>query len=266
MGGLLPFGAPDAPTPLTITVITVCFNSGATIANTLQSVARQTWPHVEHIVIDGASTDNTLATVAVNSGRVSRLVSEPDKGIYDAMNKGVALATGDVVAFLNADDFYVDNSVLATIAAAIEGEKLDAIYGDVEFFKADQPSRVVRRYDSSRFTPARLGWGWMPAHPGLFVRRAVFERCGAFNASYRIAGDFEFIVRVFGKAGLRHRYWHGVAVCMQMGGVSTSGWRATLRLNREMLRACRENSVPSSWLKLLSRYPLKIWEFIRPYT
>jgi glycosyltransferase involved in cell wall biosynthesis len=259
--------APDraaTAAPLKISVITVCYNSAATIARTLQSVASQTWPHVEHVVIDGASKDNTLAVIAASSGRVSTLVSEPDKGIYDAMNKGVARATGDVVAFLNADDFYADEGVLARIATAMEAEQLDALYGDVEFFNASQIGKVVRRYNSGRFRPGRLGWGWMPAHPGLFVRKSLFDRFGAFRTDYRNAGDFEFIARVFHHHDLRHRHWPEVLVRMQTGGVSTSGWRATLLLNREMIRACRANSIPTGWFRMLSRYPLKVWEFIRP--
>lgn len=252
----------DSALPLKISVVTVCYNSAATIARTLRSVATQSWPQVEHIVVDGASRDDTLAVIDANRTRVATLLSEPDKGIYDAMNKGVALATGDVVVFLNADDFYADDGVLARVATAMSNERLDALYGDVEFFGAAD-DRVVRRYNSSRFTPSRIGWGWMPAHPALFVRRALFERFGSFRTDYRIAGDFEFIARVFQHRELRHRHWPEVLVRMQMGGVSTSGWRATVLLNREMMRACRANAIPTGWLRMLSRYPLKMLEFLR---
>ncbi|MEI6607908.1 MAG: glycosyltransferase family 2 protein [Verrucomicrobiota bacterium] len=246
-----------------ISIVTVSFNSATTIARTLQSVASQTWPDVEHIVVDGASTDGTMAVVAAHRARLTQVLSEPDQGIYDAMNKGVALATGEVVAFLNADDFYKDADVLSRAAGVMQAEQLDALYGDVEFFWPSQPSAVVRRYNSGRFTASRLGWGWMPAHPALFVRRDLFERYGTFRTDYRIAGDFEFIARVFKHPELRHRHLPESLVCMQLGGVSTSGWRATLQLNREMMRACRANAIPTNWLKMLMRYPFKALEFFR---
>lgn len=246
-----------------ISIVTVSFNCARTIARTLQSVALQSWPDVEHILVDGASTDGTMAVVAAYRTGLAHVISEPDSGIYDAMNKGIGLATGDVVAFLNADDFYKDADVLARVSFVMQSERLDALYGDVEFFRAGQQDIVVRRYNSGRFTAGRLAWGWMPAHPALFVRRVLFERYGIFCTDYRIAGDFEFIARVFKHTELRHRHLPESLVCMQMGGISTSGWRATLLLNYEMIRACRANAIPTSWFKMLLRYPLKAFEFFR---
>lgn len=246
-----------------ISIITVCYNSAKTIGHTLRSVREQTHDDIEHIIVDGGSNDNTLEVVAIEGPHVAVLVSEKDNGIYDAMNKGVELATGDVVAFLNADDFYKDRDVLVRVVKVMQAEQLDALYGDVEFFRADEQNTVARRYNSGRFTAARLGWGWMPAHPALFVRRVLFERYGAFRADYRIAGDFEFVARVFQHADLRHRHLPAVLVRMRLGGISTSGWRATIQLNREMMRACRANSIPTNWLKMLLRYPFKALEFFR---
>ena len=249
-----------------ISIITVCYNSAETIGRTLRSVREQTYGEIEHIVIDGGSGDNTLEVVAAEGPHVGKLVSEKDNGIYDAMNKGIRLATGDVVAFLNADDFYKGSDVLAKVAKVMQAEQLDALYGDVEFFQRGKENSVARRYNSSRFTVGRLGWGWMPAHPALFVRRALFERHGLFRTDYFIAGDFEFIARVFSSRDLRHRHLPESLVRMQMGGVSTSGWRATLQLNSEMMRACRANSIPTNWLKLLIRYPLKVMELFPTLT
>lgn len=246
-----------------ISVVTVCYNSATTIGGTLRSVREQTYGNIEHIIIDGGSKDKTLEVIATEGPHVAKLVSEKDNGIYDAMNKGTQLATGDVVAFLNADDFYKDPEVLAQVAKVMQAEQLDALYGDVEFFRPGKQDAVARRYNSGRFTARRLGWGWMPAHPALFVRRALFERYGMFRTDYRIAGDFEFIARVFKHPELRHRHLPKSLVCMQMGGISTSGWRATLQLNREMMRACRANSIPTNWFKMLVRYPLKALEFFR---
>ena len=246
-----------------ISVITVAFNAAQTIDATMRSVVTQTHPDIEYIVIDGGSTDGTQAVIESYRESLAKVVCEPDQGIYDAMNKGVALATGEVVAFLNADDFYKDTGVLARVAGSMQAGQLDALYGDVEFFRPGQQGKVVRRYNSGRFTVGRLGWGWMPAHPALFVRRALFERYGMFRTDYRIAGDFEFIARVFKHPELRHRHLPETLVRMQMGGVSTSGWRATLQLNREMMRACRANAIPTNWLKMLMRYPFKALEFFR---
>ena len=246
-----------------ISIVTVCFNSSKTIGRTLRSVREQTYGEIEHIVIDGGSLDNTLEVVNTEGSHVHKLVSEKDNGIYDAMNKGVQLATGDVVAFLNSDDFYSDKEVLARVAKVMQAEHLDALYGNLEFFYPSEENSVARRYNSGRFTVAKLGCGWMPAHPALFVRKALFERHGLFRTEYRIAGDFEFIARVFTKPGLRHRHLAESLVRMQMGGISTSGWRATLLLNQEMLRACRTNAIPTSWLHILSRYPLKLLEFLQ---
>lgn len=248
---------------MNISVITVCYNSALTIKDTLESVALQGNKDFEHLIIDGGSKDGTLDIIRAWKGHSFRLVSEPDEGIYDAMNKGVKLATGNVVAFLNADDFYKDADVLERVARVMLVEQLDALYGDVEFFRPGQQDVVARRYNSGRFTAGRLGWGWMPAHPALFVRRALFERYGVFRTDYRIAGDFEFIARVFKHPELRHRHLPESLVCMQLGGVSTSGWRATLQLNREMMRACWENSIPTNWVKMLLRYPVKVLEFFR---
>jgi glycosyltransferase involved in cell wall biosynthesis len=246
-----------------ISVITVTFNCAETIARTLQSVASQTWPDVEHIVVDGASSDGTLAIINSYRGGLAHVLSEPDHGIYDAMNKGLALASGDVVAFLNADDFYNDESVLERVASVMQLEELDALYGNAEFFRTGYQDVSVRRYNSGRFTAEKLGWGWMPAHSALFVRRYLFQRYGAFQTDYRIAGDFEFIARVFKHLDLRHRHLPETLVQMQLGGASTSGWRATLQLNREMLRACRSNSIPTNWFRLLMRYRLKVLEFFQ---
>lgn len=245
-----------------ITVITVAYNAAATIEKTIRSVAEQKHPDVEHLVIDGDSPDGTAVIVQNTQGRVSRMISEPDDGIYDAMNKGLALATGEIIGFLNADDVYAHEGVLAQIASLMERESLDAVFADAEFFHPSKPEKPLRCYRSRHFRPDRIAWGWMPAHPTLFLRRWVYERFGPFRTDYRIAGDFEFIARVFHGGTLRYRYVPEVFVRMQAGGVSTSGWRSAVLLNREVLRACRENRIKTNMFKILSKYPLKVLEFI----
>lgn len=246
-----------------LSIITVCYNCADTIAATLASVVTQTHPSIEHIVIDGGSTDATLQQIRQHGQHISTLVSEPDRGIYDAMNKGLERATGDVVAFLNADDRYANTHVLAGIAAQMQSENLDALMGDVAFFRAEAPEQSVRRYSSSHFKPDRLAWGWMPSHPALFVRRKIYERVGPFRTDFKIAGDYEWIARAFKDGQVRYQYTNEILVRMQMGGVSTRGWRNTLLLNQEVLRACRDNGISTNWFKILSKYPRKLLEYVR---
>ncbi len=246
-----------------ISVITVCYNSAKTLEGTLRSVAAQDYQDTEHIVIDGGSSDGSANILAAYRTRLTYLVSEPDHGIYDAMNKGLALARGEVICFLNADDHYASPKVLSQVATKMQAQKLDALMGDVGYFHERSPQRIVRRYRSDRFTPKRLSWGWMPAHPALFLNKNVVQRVGKFRTDYRIAGDFEFIVRAFHGHALRYEHIPEVLVLMQTGGASTGGWRSKMLLNREVLRACRENGLQTHMLKILSKYPAKLMEIMR---
>lgn len=245
-----------------ITVVTVAYNAASTIADTIHSVSAQTHADIEHIVIDGASQDKTAEIARQTSGRISLLLSEPDLGVYDGMNKGLALASGEVVGFLNADDVYAGKDVLSRVVDVMERENLDALFGDVEFFKPEDPTGTVRRYRSARFSPDQIALGWMPAHPALFLRRRVYERYGVFRTDYRIAGDFEYCARIFHGNTLAYRCLPETLVRMRTGGISTSGWRNTVLLNREVLRACRENGIDTNILKIFSKYPAKLMEFL----
>jgi glycosyltransferase involved in cell wall biosynthesis len=245
-----------------ISVITVCYNSELTLNRALQSVVDQDWPYIEYIVIDGASTDGSLEIIERFRSHLVHVVSEPDNGIYDAMNKGLDLASGDIVCFLNADDHYSHQKVLSQVAKQMIDHNLDALMGDVAFFHPHEPTRIIRRFRSNRFRPDRLAWGWMPAHPALFLRKTVIDRVGRFNTNYRIAGDFEFIIRAFTNQALHYRCILEVLVHMQTGGVSTSGLRSKILLNREVLKACHENGLQTNLFKILSKYPRKILEYI----
>ena len=245
-----------------VTVITVCYNSANTLEQALKSVVIQDWPRVEHIVIDGGSTDDTLVILERYKNHLAYVVSEPDGGIYDAMNKGLDRATGDIVCFLNADDQYASSHVLSRVAKQMQAHQLDALLGDVAFFHSTAPTRMVRRYRSGRFTPERLAWGWMPAHPALFLNKSVVQRVGRFKTDYRIAGDFDYIARAFYGHDLRFQHLPEVLVHMQTGGASTAGWRSKVLLNKEVLRACRENGIDTNILKILSKYPLKLLELV----
>jgi glycosyltransferase involved in cell wall biosynthesis len=243
-----------------VSVITVCYNSAQTLERALRSVAYQDWPNIEHIVIDGGSTDRT-PNILQRFNHLVSVISEPDRGIYDAMNKGLDIASGEIICFLNADDQYASSSVLSSIAKIMMTSKVDALMGDVVFFHKNNPKRTIRRYRSNRFNPDRLAWGWMPAHPGLFLTSAVVKRVGHFKIDYQIAGDFEFIIRVFYQQNLRYQHVPKVLVRMQVGGVSTRGLRSKILLNIEVLRACRENGLKTNIFKILAKYPIKILEF-----
>jgi glycosyltransferase involved in cell wall biosynthesis len=245
-----------------VTIITVAYNAAKTIDETLDSVGRQSHPFVEHIIVNGASTDGTQSIIEQYRDKLAAVVSGPDRGVYDAMNKGLALASGEVVGFLNADDVYADKDVLSRVVDIMERESLDALFGDVEFFRSKDPTRTVRRYRSARFSPDQIALGWMPAHPALFLRRRVYESYGHFRTDYRIAGDFEYCARIFHNNTLVYRSLPETLVRMRTGGISTSGWRNTVLLNREVLRACRENGINTNILKIFSKYPAKLMEFL----
>lgn len=245
-----------------ISVITVCYNSAKTLKRSLQSVANQDWNNVEHIVIDGGSLDGSVNILESFRPQLTFLSSETDHGIYDAMNKGLARASGEIICFLNSDDYYSSPSILSLVARKMQAQKLDALFADVAFFHEKSPERLVRRYRSNRFTPERFEWGWMPAHPALFLHKKVVERVGRFKTEYQIAGDFEFIVRAFHGQTLSYEYVPEILVFMQTGGASSSGWRSKVLLNQEVLRACRENNIKTNLIKILSKYPAKLFEKI----
>lgn len=243
-------------------IITVSYNSAETIVDTLRSVVEQTYPHIEYIVVDGNSNDGTRNIIACHGGYINKYVSEPDNGIYEAMNKGIALSTGDVISFLNADDVYSNKNIISKIATLMERDRLDAIYGDVAFFRSTKPGLTVRRYTSKKFSPQNIAKGWMPAHPTLFLKRNIFQRFGFFNTSYKIAGDFEFVARVFYGNSLNYKYLPEVIVRMRTGGISTGGWRNSIQLNREVLQACHENGIHTNVGWLLLKYKDKLLELL----
>jgi glycosyltransferase involved in cell wall biosynthesis len=246
-----------------VSIITVCCNSEKTIASCVKSVVDQDYSEIEYIVIDGASTDRTLEVVKEVS-IPDKLISEPDCGIYDAMNKGLALSTGEVVCFLNSDDQYAHNKVISTVVSEMTNDHLDALVTDVVFFNSKSPGKVVRRFISRRFSPDGFSWGWMPAHPGLFLSKKVISETGLFKPEYKIAGDFDYIIRAFHQKKWRYKYLPDVTVRMLIGGVSTKGLRSKIILNSEMLKACRENGIKTNLIKLLLRYPLKLLELLNP--
>lgn len=226
-----------------ISVVTATRNCAVTVGQTLESVLSQTHPEVEAIVIDGASTDSTLDVLNRYRSRLALLVSEPDKGIYDALNKGIDRATGDVVGFLHADDLFEDENVLAKVAAAFVDPSVDAVYGDLVYVRHDDVKHVIRYWRSGRYDAAALSRGWMPPHPTFYVRRAVYQRLGGFDTRYRIAADYDSVLRLLSIGKIRAAYVPQVLVRMRVGGISNRSVRTIYRKSMEDLKALRRNGV-----------------------
>lgn len=247
---------------LKISLITVCYNSAATLRDTLESVAAQTHPDIEHIVVDGGSRDATLDLVRDHRRHDGPVVSEPDRGIYDAMNKGLALASGEVVGFLNSDDVLAGPGVLARIAEAFSSPSVEACYGDLVYVSARDPGRIVRYWRSRPYEPGLCRRGWMPAHPTFYVRRQVYERHGGFDLSLSIAADFEICLRLLEVHRLPVTYLPGVLVRMRMGGASNASLRNILRANREVSRALGKHGYPGGLWLILGKLASKLVQLV----
>ena len=243
---------------LKISIITVCYNSGITLEDAIESVLAQNYLDIEHIVIDGGSTDGTASILKKYKGRIAKIVSEPDEGIYDAMNKGINLATGDAIGVLNSDDFYASNDVIENLVKAFTKET-DMVIGDVSFVDRVNVQKRLRYVSGLRFSPWLLRFGWMPPHPATFMRKNVYETLGRYKTDFAIAADYEFFVRALMAGRMRAVHTSKVLVTMRDGGASTGGFKSTLVISREILRALRENRIYSNSLFVWSRLPLKFF-------
>jgi glycosyltransferase involved in cell wall biosynthesis len=241
-----------------VSIITVCLNSARTIRDAIESVLSQDYPGIEYIVIDGGSIDGTVEIVEQYRERIAVFISEPDRGIYDAMNKGIRLATGDVVGLLNSDDFYTDASAVSDLIAAMTRAEADAVYADLIYVDPLDVGRARRYYDSGRWNPSRFRFGWMPAHPTLFVRRECYARVGLFSMDYRIAADFEMLVRLFHRGRASYTHLERPVVKMRAGGASMWGLRRSWRINREIVSACRANGIWTMLPLVLLKIPIKL--------
>lgn len=246
-----------------VSVITATWNSGATLRDTLESVLRQTWPDIEHIIVDGGSTDNTMSLVREYepqyNGRL-RYISEPDKGLYDAMNKGIRMATGDIVGILNSDDFYSSSDAVETIVRRMEENDVNAVYGDVHYVNDSDLNRCVRYYSSKSFSRMWMRLGFMPAHPSFYCQRWVYQKYGLFNIYYKVAADFENLLRLIYVNRIKTAYIAKDFVTMRTGGASSSGIRSHMQIMKDHLRALRENGIYSNISLLTLRYVYKLYE------
>lgn len=247
-----------------ISIITATYNSAETINDTIKSVLCQTNKDFEYIIVDGGSTDETIDIVksyeSEFSGRL-KWVSEKDKGIYDAMNKGIKMASGDIIGILNSDDYYTSDDILQTIADAFKCQNVDAIYGDIHFIKDGVPDKCVRYYSSRLFSPFWLRFGFMPAHPSFYCKREVFDKSGLYRLDYKIGSDYEMMVRLFRKHKISSRYVPKDFVTMRTGGASNSNLNSRLTLIKEDVRACRDNGIYTNELFICLKFLYKIFEF-----
>ena len=241
-----------------ISLITVCWNAEQTIADTLRSIDAQTYRNFEHIIIDGGSSDSTLAIIASAPAQNRRVLSGRDGGIYEAMNKGIGLASGDIIGFLNADDTFESSDALETVAAALEDEAYDGCYGDLIYVSNQNTDRKVRYWKSCAFEPGSFGRGWCPPHPTFYIRRHVYDRFGTFDLRYRLAADVELMMRFLEVARIRTIYIPRVLVRMRLGGATNKNVQNISRQNKEVLRALADHglkvSTPVFWAsKLVNR-------------
>ena len=246
-------------TPL-VSIITVSYNNEETITDTIRSVTTQDYPNIEHVFIDGGSTDGTLDLIEAGRDSASLLISEPDDGIYDALNKGISAASGDVIGFLHSDDFYPTSTVIRNVISALDGSNIDAAYGDLIYVSEDEPTRPVRFWRSGDFTPRKLNYGWMPPHPTLFVKSQIYDNLGRFNTSYRISADYDFILRLFSQKSFKVAYIPEVLVHMRLGGASNGTVCQILTKSSEDLNALRANKVGGA-VSLIMKNLRKVGQF-----
>lgn len=246
-----------------VSLITVCFRSAGVIRTALESVLAQKGVDVDYIVVDGGSDDGTVEILKEYESKFSgrmRWISERDEGMYDALNKGIKMAEGDVVGILNADDMLEDENTLAFVASSFD-QGIDCVYGDIRFVRGES-KKTTRYYSSKRWRPWMHNWGFMPAHPSVYVRREVFDRVGGYKLGYDISADFEWMVRLLCRSRVKSRYLPRSIVTMRLGGKSTAGLKAMLKLNRENVRANRENGYFCCLPMMLPKYFFKIWGYI----
>jgi glycosyltransferase involved in cell wall biosynthesis len=249
---------------LKVSIITTTYNSASTIESTLRSVLEQTYPDIEYWIIDGKSTDDTMDVVRRYepsfSGRM-HWISEEDAGLYDALNKGIQHSTGDVVGILNSDDFFTSCDVIERMVREFE-DGLDAVYGDIHFVNPKDLSKCVRYYSSKKFCPWKMRFGYMPAHPSFYARRTVFENYGLYSKDYKIASDYDMMVRLFCKYKINAKYIPMDFVTMRVGGLSTRSLSSRLTLTHEDAIACRRNGVYSNFFLCSFKYLTKMFEFL----
>jgi len=250
---------------LKVSIITVSFNSAKTIADTIESVINQDFPEIEYIIVDGNSSDDTVKIIHQYENRISKWISEKDQGMYDAMNKGITMATGEVIGILNSDDVYMNNHVISDLMALLEKQKAQVVFADLILVDQNDDNKVLRYYNSGHFHPDKFRYGWMPAHPTVFVKRELYQAVGKFSTTYQIAADYEMLIRMLAIQKAPYAYFPKPVVRMRLGGASTAGISRNWILNKEIVRACKENGIYSNMAMLLLKIPAKLWGRLAPH-
>lgn len=248
-----------------ISIVTVTFNSGETLKDTIESVLKQTYDNIEYIIVDGLSTDETVDIIKKYEpqfkGRL-KWISEKDKGLYDAMNKGIRMATGEVVGIINSDDFYHKDYIISQVADSFKDQTIEAVYGDIRFVNPGNLDKTVRYYSSKNFSPKRFRFGFMPAHPTFFTYKEYFDRFGYYRTDYHIAADYELLLRFLYTHHLKTKYISQDFMKMRTGGVSTASFKSNYLLNKEIVHACKENGIWTCMPLLFLKYFSKVFELL----
>lgn len=244
-----------------VSIITVVYNAEDTLEDTILSVHAQKYPEIEHIVIDGASTDQSVAIISRHQDKLSQWMSEPDQGIYHAMNKGIRLATGELIGFLNADDIYQDSGVITRVAACFEDQSIEACYADLVYVDQNDLGRVVRYWRSQHYKPGLFEKGWMPAHPTFFARRRVYQCYGDFDQKLKYHSDYELTARMLAIHGINAKYLPEVLVRMRVGGTTNRSMLNILRGNLESYKACRRLGLKLSPLYFFTKFMMRVPQF-----
>lgn len=247
---------------MTISIITVVYNNNETIAEAIGSVLGQTCKDIEYIIIDGGSTDGTVETINQYKGSIDKFISEPDKGIYDAMNKGLQMASGDIIGILNSDDLYADADVLKDVWQSFaDNPETDILYGDLVYVKRNDVNKTVRKWQSKPYFKNFFEWGNVPPHPALFVRAGVYKQAGLFNLQYKLAADYEFMLRIFKKYNFKSEYMNRLMVKMRLGGATNKSFANIWKGNKEIWASWKNNGLtappqlmPSRIIKRLSQF------------
>jgi glycosyltransferase involved in cell wall biosynthesis len=245
-----------------VSVITVVYNNVETIGSAIDAVLNQTYPDIEYIIVDGGSTDGTLKKIESYGKKIDLLISEPDQGIYDAMNKGLSMVTGDIVAFLNSDDFYSSTHVIEKVVSEFKRQEIDGVFGDLHYVHADDTARVFRRWVSGTYKVGSFLYGWMPPHPTFFVKKSVYDRYGGFNTTFKSAADYELMLRFVHVNKIKISYVPEVLVKMRTGGVSNSSLKNRLRANLEDREAWEINGVKPYFFTLFLKPLRKVKQFL----
>lgn len=245
-----------------ISIITATFNSGASIKSALDSISSQDYPNFEVLIIDGGSKDNTVLLAKDSYAGELKIISEKDEGIYDALNKGIKAANGDIIGFVHSDDFLASKDIISKITTIFQEEEVDGVYGDLLYVDKENTSKIIRYWKSQAFSPGLLQQGWMPAHPTLFLRKEVYEKHGLFNLNYKIAADYDFMLRIFSDPALKFKYLPEVVTKMRVGGASNRSLRNIQLKSQEDLRALRANGIKNPYLVLARKNFGKLGQFL----